>query len=223
MAQSRGAAVSGPAVNSLAGISHFLFDLDGTLVDSSPLHEEAFRAVLAQDHAGLLTDFDYAAIAGLSTAAALAELGVAQADIPRLAGAKQAHYRAALGRLGPQPGAAGVLERLQKRGGTIAVVTSASRASATAALAATGLSVFVSLLVAAEEAARAKPAPDLFLAALHGLNTQPSHSIAIEDAVSGVQSARAAGLKVIGMHQEAVRGLSDFYFPGFADFAKFLA
>jgi len=205
----------------LSGISHFLFDLDGTLVDSSPLHEAAYRAVLASHHARLLAGFDYPAIAGLPTPAALARLGVAEEDIPLLTGAKQAHYRGALKSLKPSPGAAELLALLRARGAKIAIVTSASRASAEAALAATGLAG--PLLVAAEDVASAKPAPDPYLAALKLLDAKPSHSIAIEDALSGLLSARAAGLKVIGMHHEALRGMSDFYFPDFAAFKQCLA
>ena len=103
----------------------------------------------------------------------------------------------------------------------IAIVTSASRASAQAALAATGLAA--PFLVTAEDVVSAKPAPDPFLAALKLLNAKPSHSIAIEDALSGVLSARAAGLKVIGMHYEALRDASDFYFSDFAALKQFLA
>ena len=207
----------------LSGISHFLFDLDGTLVDSSPLHEAAYRAVLASHHARLLAGFDYPAIAGLPTPAALARLGVAEEDIPLLTGAKQAHYRGAVQSLKSLPGAAELLAILQKRGAQIAIVTSASRASAQAALAATELAAFAPLLVAAEDVASAKPAPDPYLAALKLLDAKPSHSIAIEDALSGLLSARAAGLKVIGMHHEALRGMSDFYFPDFAAFKQCLA
>ena len=207
----------------LSGIRHFLFDLDGTLVNSSPLHEAAFRAVLAPNHAHLLAGFDYRAIAGLPTQAALAQLGVTQDAIALLTQAKQAHYRGAVQSLKSLPGAAELLAILQKRGAQIAIVTSASRASAQAALAATELAAFAPLLVAAEDVASAKPAPDPYLAALKLLDAKPSHSIAIEDALSGVQSARAAGLKVIGMHHEALRGLSDFYFSDFAAFKQFLA
>jgi HAD superfamily hydrolase (TIGR01509 family) len=205
----------------LSGISHFLFDLDGTLVDSSPLHEAAYRAVLAPHHAHLLAGFDYRAIAGLPTQAALAQLGVAEQDIPLLTQAKQAHYRGALQSLKPLPGAVELVAMLRARGAEIAIVSSASRASAQAALAATGLAA--PLLVAAEDVASAKPAPDPYLAALKLLDAKPSHSIAIEDALSGLLSARAAGLKVIGMHHEALRGLSDFYFSDFAAFKQFLA
>src|SRR4051812_5739703 len=207
----------------LSGIRHFLFDLDGTLVDSSPLHEAAYRAVLATDHAHLLAGFDYRAIAGLPTQAALAQLGVAQEDIPRLTQAKQAHYRGALKNLKPLPGAVDLLAVLRERGDEIAIVTSASRTSAQAAMAVTGLAAFVPIVVASEDVASAKPAPDPYLAALKLLDAKPSHSIAIEDALSGVLSARAAGLKVIGMHHEALRGLSDFYFSDFAAFKQFLA
>ena len=205
----------------LAGLRHFLFDLDGTLVDSSPLHEAAYRAVLAPHHARLLAGFDYPAIAGLPTPAALAQLGAAEQDIPLLTQAKQAHYRGALQSLKPLPGAAELLAMLRERGAQIAIVSSASRASAQAALAATGLAV--PLLVTAEDVASAKPAPDPYLAALTLLGAKPADSIAIEDALSGVFSARAAGLKVIGMHHEALRGLSDFYFSDFAAFQQFLA
>ena len=207
----------------LAGLSHFLFDLDGTLVDSSPLHEAAYRTVLAPYHAPLLAGFDYRAIAGLPTPTALARLGVTEEDIPGLTQAKQAHYRGALKNLKPLPGATELLAMLRERGAGIAVVTSASRASAQAALTATELAAFVTLLVAAEDVVSAKPAPDPFLAALKLLNATPSHSIAIEDALSGILSARAAGLKVIGMHHEALRGVSDFYFSDFAALKQFLA
>jgi HAD superfamily hydrolase (TIGR01509 family) len=207
----------------LSGIRHFLFDLDGTLVDSSPLHEAAYRAALAPNHARLLAGFDYRAIAGLPTPTALAQLGVAEEDIPRLTQAKQAHYRGALNSLKPLPGAAELLAMLRERGAEIAIVTSASRASAQAALAATELAGFVALLVAAEDVVSAKPAPDPFWAALKLLDAKPSHSIAIEDALSGVLSARAAGLKVIGMHHEILRGVSDFYFSDFAALKQFLA
>jgi HAD superfamily hydrolase (TIGR01509 family) len=213
--------IAGKILTMLSGISHFLFDLDGTLVDSSPLHEAAYRAVLTSHHAHLLAGFDYRAIAGLPTQAALAQLGVAEQDIPLLTQAKQAHYRGALQSLKPLPGAVELVAMLRARGAEIAIVSSASRASAQAALAATGLAA--PLLVAAEDVASAKPAPDPYLAALKLLDAKPSHSIAIEDALSGLLSARAAGLKVIGMHHEALRGLSDFYFSDFAAFKQFLA
>src|SRR6185369_1624376 len=129
--------------------------------------------------------------------------------------------RGALQRLKPLPGAAELLAMLRQRGAKIAIVSSASRASAQAALAATGLEA--PLLVAAEDVASAKPAPDPYLAALKLLGAKPSHSIAIEDALSGLLSARAAGLKVIGMHHEALRGVSDLYFSDFAAFKQYLA
>jgi HAD superfamily hydrolase (TIGR01509 family) len=205
-----------------AGITHFLFDLDGTLVDSSGLHDAAFRTVLAPKHPDLLAGFDYREVAGLPTPAALMQIGVAQDDIQCLAVAKQAYYRGSLANLKPMPGAKEALKLLQDRGARIAIVSSASRESALKALAATQLAPFAAVVIAAEDVAAAKPAPDPFLAALDHFGARPSDSIAIEDAPSGIASARAAGLKVIGMHHESVRGLSDLYFADFSALAKVL-
>ena len=196
----------------LAGITHFLFDLDGTLVDSSPLHAAAYHAVLAQYRPDLLAGFDYRDVAGLSTPAAFNRIGVKESELMVLTTAKQAHYRASLTGLKAMPGAKDLLEILRDRGAFVAIVSSASRGSALQALAVTGLAPWVGTLIAAEDVTAAKPAPDPYLAALRLLDAKPLHSIAIEDAPSGIASARAAGLRVIGLHHDSLYGLSDLYF-----------
>jgi HAD superfamily hydrolase (TIGR01509 family) len=207
----------------LAGVTHFLFDLDGTLVDSSPLHEAAYRSVLAQHRPDLLAGFNYRDVAGLSTQAAFVRIGVKHDEVTALTSAKQAHYRAALTGLEALPGARDLLELLRDRGAHVAVVSSASRASALQALAVTGLAPWAGILIAAEDVAAAKPAPDPYLAALRLLEAKPAHSIAIEDAPSGIASARAAGLRVIGLHHHSLRGLSDLYFSSCGALAGALA
>ena len=77
--------------------------------------------------------------------------------------------------------------------------------------------------MAAEDVAQTKPHPAPFLAALSHLKADPAQAIAVEDAASGIASARAAGLKVIGMHDDSLRPLSDLYFADFAHFAGALA
>ena len=200
-----------------------IFDLDGTLVDSSPLHAAAFRAVLAEYRPDLLAEFSYRDIAGLSTQHALSQIGVAASELMALAGAKQAHYRASLAGLKAMPGARSLLELLRIRGADIAIVSSASRASALQALAVTQLAPLAAALITADDVLSAKPAPDPYLAALRLLDAKPSQAIAIEDAPVGIASARAAGLRVIGMHDDSLRGLSDWYFPDFAALAEALA
>jgi HAD superfamily hydrolase (TIGR01509 family) len=208
----------------LADIDCYLFDLDGTLVDSTPAHERAFRDVLRLEHPELLIRFDYRMIAGLTTPAAFRSLGLADAEATRCAILKQKHYRAAVdsGRVGEMPGARILLMQLKSRGSRIGVVTSASRISALKALQTNALMPHIDLVVAAEDARETKPKPAPFLKALTNLNASAARSVAVEDAPSGFLSARAAGLKVIGVHQDSLRALSDWYFSDFAAFSEAL-
>lgn len=209
----------------LENITCYLFDLDGTLVDSSPVHERAYRHVLGREHPDLLAGFSYRAIAGLTTLAAFRGLGLDEAQSRHCTLLKQSHYReaVAIGAVMPMPGAEGLLAKLKADGAAIGVVTSASRASAIKVLETSGLAPHLDVLVAAEDAPQSKPSPAPYLTALERLGGNAISSIAAEDAPSGVASAKAAGLKVIGMHDESLRGLSDFYFADFAAFAGALA
>jgi beta-phosphoglucomutase len=206
-------------------ISCYLFDLDGTLVDSSPVHDRAYREVLRREHPDLLPGFDYGAIAGLTTLAAFRSLGLSDDQSGQLTQLKQSEYRQAVdaGAVRAMPGAAALLARLKAQGATIGVVTSASRISASRTLEATGLAQHVTALVTADDVTEAKPAPEPYLAALAKLKAHPAHTRAVEDAPSGIASARAAGLKVIGVHNASLHAVSDLYFPDFAAFAGALA
>lgn len=194
----------------------FLFDLDGTLVDSDALHEQAFREALRTHRIDLLPSLDYREHMGMTTAAVFARLGVtSEEEAARLVTAKQAHYRESVeaGALRERAGAFRLIAGLVGRDAGVGVVTSASRASALIALDAIGVRSIVDFLVTGEDASRGKPHPDLYLEALLRSRSSPRETIAIEDAPAGVRSAREAGLRVVGVHDPRVRDLSDHYFP----------
>src|ERR1700761_9507958 len=138
----------------------FLFDLDGTLINSSPLHARAFLDVLTAEAAEIASHFDYRTVIGMETGAAFAQLGLRDpAVVSRLSDMKRERYRelAQLGLLEEMPGAGRLLEGLRERGATVGVVTSASAKSAQLALEITGLRRLVDFLVSADDAARSKP------------------------------------------------------------------
>lgn len=203
----------------------YLFDLDGTLVDSSPVHERAYRDILGREQPGLLADFDYRAIAGLTTLAAFRRMGLGESQSLHCTQLKQSLYREAVesGAVREMPGAAALLAMLKARGAVIGVVTSASRASASRTLEVTGLALHVSALVTADDVTAPKPAPAPYLTALEKLKANAAQAVAVEDAPIGIASARSAGLKVIGVHDTAVRSHSDLYFTDFTAFAGALA
>ncbi len=180
----------------------WLFDLDGTLVDTSPLHERAFRAALARRHSGLLPGFDYGRIAGLTTSDVFRTL-VPEEEIAELVQRKRSAFREELAVTSGLafPGAARLLDRLRGAGIRVVVVTGSTRAGASATLAAAGLDRRVDGLVSAEDAPRGKPHPEPFLRALALVKLAPADALAIEDAHAGVASARAAGLDVVVVHR----------------------
>jgi sugar-phosphatase len=82
--------------------------------------------------------------------------------------------------------------------GSWAVATSGTRSMATRRIAHTGLAE-PSVLVTADDVARGKPDPEVFLLAASGLGVEPQRCIVIEDAPAGVAGARAAGMRVIAI------------------------
>ena len=178
----------------------YLFDFDGTLVDSSPLHDWAFREVLKAERPEALESFDYERVRGRATSEVFLEAGVTDpAERQRLTGLKQRRYQAAVleGRLRVMPGAPEVLAALSKAGRAVYLVTSGGRGSVEIALDSTGLSRYFRGIVTASDVDRGKPAPDLYLEALRRFRLNPDECLAVEDAPSGAEAARAAGIDVV--------------------------
>ena len=195
---------------------NFLFDFDGTLADSAPLHAGAYRAALAVEAPAALAGFDYEPLKGLDTREAFQRLGVAGAErLQRCVERKRAAYRAAVraGRLRACRGARELRAALRHAGVRGYLVTSGSAASVALALEQLQLSGAFAGIITSDDAARGKPAPDPYLECLRRYRLDAADSVAVEDAPSGVEAARAAGLRVIGVHNPAVAPLADRYFP----------
>lgn len=100
---------------------------------------------------------------------------------------------------------------LKRRCIPLAIATSSRRERLLATLRAAGLDGVFDVTVAGDEVARAKPAPDLFLAAAAKLGLAPERCVAIEDSPVGVESALAAGMRVVAVvraveHRELLPG-----------------
>jgi beta-phosphoglucomutase family hydrolase len=180
-----------------------IFDMDGVLVDSGAHHRQAWRAVL--DELGVAPaqpEFWRVTIGRPSVEAVPFLLGrpIPPAEAYRVAARKQEHYRR-LSREGPLTvrGVAAFVDALVARGVPRAVATSASIVDADPLLRRLGLRDRFEVLVAAEDVRRGKPDPEVYLLAAEGLRVPPAHCVVFEDAVVGVQAARSAGMRVIGV------------------------
>jgi HAD superfamily hydrolase (TIGR01509 family) len=180
----------------------FLFDLDGTLVDSE--RENVESVVLAVRRYGAeLTDDERGFVVGHSWNEIYAMLArnhgltvgmhdlIADAVHEKEALLAQTGYRAL-------PGAVALVERAAARS-KLALVTGASRVEALDALRSIGILHLFTTVLAAEDYSHGKPSPEPYARALMQLGAEPRRSIAIEDATPGIQSAHAAGARVIGV------------------------
>jgi len=175
------------------------FDLDGTLVESERRWEAARRAV-TESAGGRWRDDAQPSMMGLSTPEWIAymqrELGVKlEADeirrqvLERL----KASYQE---RLPLIEGAEEAVRRLAGRW-PLAVASSSPRELIELVLELAGLEDAFEVVVSAEEVARGKPAPDVYLRACKLLRSAPASTAAIEDSGAGVRSAAAAGMPVV--------------------------
>ena len=204
---------------------NFLFDLDGTLIDSTPLHKLSFQEAIQQFCPELMDGFDYEHIKGQRTQDAFLALGITEeTKLTQLVTAKQAHYRASVqkGLVPLRQGTLRVLELLRAVGRRLFIVTGASRTSAELVLKRCGIVNFFEGIVSSDEVPKSKPHPKIFLHCLETYNLDRNASIVVEDALSGARGAQAAGIDVVLVHNlnHTDKILS---FHDFSAFAEFLA
>jgi HAD superfamily hydrolase (TIGR01509 family) len=181
----------------------FLFDLDGTLIDSVYQHVIAWRAALSRLDIDLSVWRIHRRIGmsgGLFVSALLRETGrtLSEADIATLQRAHQEEYLAQADSVRPLPGASDLLAALTERKVAWAIATSGYRATAHQALALLGLPDDAPM-VTRDMVAHAKPDPDLFLAAAALLGVEPRYAFVVGDSVWDLLAARRAGALGIGV------------------------
>lgn len=183
-------------------ITTFLFDLDGTLMDTDALHHQAFNTILARWDRSIGVDDYKTHIMGHANAAIFGYLfpGMPASEYIPLADEKESLFRAQLQtQVEPVSGITALLDHIERTGGRTAVVTNAPRANAELMLKASGLADRFATLVIGDELARGKPDPLPYLTALELLGAKAENAVAFEDSSSGVKAASAAGLYTFGM------------------------
>ena len=177
-----------------------LFDLDGTLADTERLQWQAYDRALAAH--GVHVPLDVyrrrfiAAAGGAEWAIAAHGLAVTPVE---LRAAKARAYRAIIAAgVAPMPGARAALERLRPTR-ALAVATNSVRDEVAIILDQLGIAALLDVVVAREDYAAAKPAPDAYLVAAARLGCPPAECVVVEDTPRGLQAGRAAGMRVVAV------------------------
>ncbi|GAA3837708.1 HAD family hydrolase [Streptomyces chiangmaiensis] len=193
----------------LPGATAVVFDLDGTLVDSEPNYFEAARRLLADRGVPGFTWADHERYVGISTQETLAlfqeRYGLGAPLDELLAETNRRYLELARASTLVYPEMRVFVELLAGEGVPMAVASGSSSEAIEAILSGTGLDSRFTTYVSADEVARGKPAPDVFLEAARRLGAAPADCVVLEDAAPGVAAAHAAGMRCIAVPYVAAR------------------
>jgi len=189
-----------------------LFDVDGTLAETEEFHRRAFNSAFAQ--AGMNVFWSVPEYRELLKVTGGKErlrayfsdrgLTVSDHDLQRLHRSKNEHYAQNLrdGSAGLRPGVLRLMGQAQEAGLLLGIATTTSMVNVDALLrhqiGAHWRQVF-SCVVAGDQVAKKKPAPDVYQRCLALLRIAPTQAVALEDSPAGVAAARSAGIAVLAM------------------------
>lgn len=206
-----------------------VFDMDGILIDSEPLFRMAAQAA-ARDVGHHLSDETYVMWMGLPPHAV--EAAVVESMGPTFPmGEFREHFRRVWTAhtdthgVPAQPGIRELLENLRARSIPFSVATSTERLQAERSLTLAGLAQYIDVIVAGNEVANGKPAPDIFLRAAAAIRVEPTACVALEDSAVGVRAAAAARMLTIMVPDllqptREVAALADYVLPTTRDAAR---
>ncbi len=179
-----------------------IFDMDGVIINSNPIHcrawelynrrfgvettEEMLRRMYGRRNDQIVRDY----------------LGehLSDAEVLEHGAAKERLYRELAGPSVQSSLVPGVREFVERhRDLPMAIASNAEAANVDFVLEAAGLRQFFRAVVDGQQVSRPKPAPDAFLKAAELLAAQPRECVVLEDSYSGVEAARAAGMRVVGL------------------------
>ena len=181
-----------------------VFDCDGTLADSMPVHWQAWNDTFAErDWNGFPAYAEYMTWGGISgeeVARRAAGDDAKEAAIADAVVAKQEHYLRLAPEIKPIESVLAVAREYRGKM-AMAVATGSRRRSVTQTLNRIGAFDWFDALVAADDVQHHKPHPETYLKAADALKIKPEDCLAFEDAPPGIESAKAAGMEVVDVRE----------------------
>lgn len=190
-------------IDRLRAFDAVVFDMDGVLLDSEPLHLAALNRVIGcEGHR--YSDEQSRRFVGSSLVdtwtAVHRELGLRESlDHYYQSYDKEVLYGLRAGPLDPLPGVQDLIDALRQAGRPLGLATQSPSAWVRATLAGLALSGSFAVVVTGDAVTKGKPDPEVYLRACALLDADPACSLAIEDSIPGARAGRAAGMTVVGV------------------------
>lgn len=177
----------------------YIFDCDGTLADSMPLHFDAWQQALVSHGAPFVFDWDlFVSRAGKTLEVTVQELNEqfsSTLDAIEVARLQRKIYTELLPSVGPVAEVVELVRELRHKY-PLAVASGSDRRTVENTLANLGILDFFQAIVTAEDVVHGKPAPDMFLLAAERIGVAPENCVVFEDSLLGIEGARRANMGV---------------------------
>lgn len=184
----------------------FVFDMDGVLIDSHPAHLAAWQEFLKSTGIAVSGAELAFVLEGRTRSEIMRKFfgDVSEQELQEYGRRKDEIFRSMENEITPVAGAIALLNELSNRGLKLAVATSASEIRTFATIERLGLGGCFDAVVTAADVAVGKPDPAVYELACERLGIAAQRGLAFDDALAGVQAARAAGLRCIGIASNGI-------------------
>lgn len=202
-----------------------IFDMDGVIVDSAKYHFRAWKK-LATELGIEFSEEDNERLKGLSRVDSL-EFILQKGDLYidndtklALMDKKNGWYLQSISSMTPNeilPGVKSFLDSLRAEG--IKIGLGSSSRNADRILEAIGLTSYFDSIIDGNKVTHSKPDPEVFLLGGRELGVEPHQTVVFEDALAGIEAAKAGGFKVVGVGDASTLHTADTVIPGFESFS----
>ena len=196
----------------------FIFDLDGVIVDTAKYHFQAWKRI-GEKLGFTLSHTQNESLKGVSRIASLdrilswANTSLTEEEKQQLLVEKNEDYLAQISTMGQDEILPGVLELLTYcQSNSILVALGSASKNGTLILEKLEITSFFNAIVDGNHVSKSKPDPEVFLKGAQALGVAPSDCVVFEDAAAGVDAARAAGMRTVGMGGAKEVAHADFCF-----------
>jgi beta-phosphoglucomutase len=178
-----------------------IFDLDGTVIDSTVIDYEAMRKAFADIEISFSYEDYITRVGGRGEEMVRSKADLSKDEVQNLLERKAGYFREAVleNPVRLIPGIENFLRDLKNVPMWTALATGSSKEKVDLVLEHSGISHYFDIIVTSDDVKSGKPDPSVFLKAAESLNLQPEECIVFEDAVMGIKAARNAGMKVIAV------------------------
>ncbi len=179
-----------------------IFDHDGVMVDTLAFHQDAWVEMGQRSGLAVTPQFIHETF-GMTNPSILEKLlgdAYRAEDLDRYADLKENCYRdLARGKIELMAGVRELFEQLRNAGVLLAIGSSAVRPNLDLTIESCGLENHFTSIASLEDIQRGKPDPQVFLVAASKAGVEPRHAVVFEDAPVGIQAAKSAGMRAVGV------------------------